>query len=667
MNIKNNIRNIGIIAHIDAGKTTLTEQLLFQSGSSRNLGSVDKGTTHTDSMEIERQRGISVKASEIDLLWKGTNIYIIDTPGHTDFSAEVERSIGVLDGAVVVLSSVEGVQPQTEVYFNALKELRTPSIFFINKLDRIGSNPEKTLIDIKKVLSNKIIPVQIVYEKEEGFTVKNIFEEIGYILKIDEITNDTWKELIEEIISILGDNNEEIIEKYYDGVLTVEMVKKEICKQSKEGKIYPVFYGTAIKGEGVKELLDGIIEYLPGTYDLDGGELSALIYKISHHKTLGKVSHLKIFSGKIETRDEIYNVSKDKKEKITIIKKIINQKETDVKSASSGELIMVSGLDSSTYDILGSKSNIPRLSSIANPLLTLKIFSKKEEDYITLVEALSILQEEEPLLNMEWIKDKKEIHIQIMGKIQLEIIESILKERFNIDVTFGQPSVIYKETPINSAYGEERYTMPKPCWAVVRFLIEPLPMGGGVVYESQVRAEDVKVKYQREIENSLHRILKQGIYGWNVTDLKITFVAGEDHVMHSRPGDFPAATAMALMKGLCETGIQLLEPMINFRISVPENVSGKILNDIIQMRGTFENPSVYKDTFTVEGILPVATSLEYSIKLGIISSGKGIMSTRFAGYSKCPLDLGATRERVGVNPLDRSKYILYVRNALGSL
>lgn len=667
MNIKNNIRNIGIIAHIDAGKTTLTEQLLFQSGCSRSLGSVDKGTTHTDSLDIEKQRGISVKASEIDLSWKGTSIYLIDTPGHTDFSAEVERSIGVLDGAVVVLSSVEGVQPQTEVYFKALKELKTPSVFFINKLDRIGANPDKVINDMKKLLSSKIIPIQMVSETEEGFIVKDFFGEMGSINNLDEVNNNQCKALIEEIISILGDNNEEIIEKYYEGILTLEMIKNELAQQSKEGKIYPVFYGTAIKGEGVKKLLDGILNYLPGVKDLDENELSALVYKISHHKTLGKISHLKLFSGKIETRDEIYNVTKDTKEKITIIKKIINQKEADVKSAYSGDLVMVSGLNCSTYDILGSKDCIPKLPSIANPLLTLKIFSKKEEDYIPLVEALNILQEEDPLLNMEWIKDKKEIHIQIMGKIQLEIIENILKERFNIEVTFGQPSVIYKETPINSGYGEERYTMPKPCWALVRFLIEPLPMGSGIVYESKVRTEDVKFKYQREIEKNLERILKEGIYGWNVTDLKITFVAGEDHVMHSRPGDFPAATAMALMKGFCETGVQLLEPMINFRISVPENVSGRILNDIIQMRGTFENPVVNKEVFTVEGVLPVATSLEYAVNLGIISSGRGVMSTRFAGYSPCPLELGASRERVGVNPLDRSKYILFVRNALGAL
>ncbi|MDK2829358.1 MAG: ribosomal protection tetracycline resistance protein [Clostridium butyricum] len=389
---KNNIRNIGIVAHVDAGKTTLTEQLLYQSGSSRTLGSVDKGTTHTDSLEIEKQRGISVKASETDLYWKETAIYLIDTPGHIDFSAEVERSIGVLDGAVVVLSSVEGVQPQTEVYFNALKQLNTPTIFFINKLDRIGSSPYKILKDMKKLLSNKLIPMQLVSKVDNGFSVQNLFHQLNNVQNLKEITNDSYKLILEDIINILCDNNEELLEQYLDDSLTIGTIREQIELQAKEGKIYPVFFGTAIKGEGVTELLDGIIDYLPGPIDLDDSELSALVYKISHHKTLGKTAHLKLFSGKIESRDEIFNVIKDRNEKITVIKKIINQKQTDIKSAVSGDLVMVSGLDCSTYDILGSKKYIPKLPSIASTLLTLRIYSKKEEDYIPLVEALNTLQ-----------------------------------------------------------------------------------------------------------------------------------------------------------------------------------------------------------------------------------------------------------------------------------
>ncbi|MBU3184335.1 elongation factor G [Clostridium estertheticum] len=664
MTIKNNIRNIGIVAHVDAGKTTLTEQLLYQSGSSRILGSVDKGTTHTDSLAMEKQRGISVKAAETDFTYKGTNVHVIDTPGHIDFSSEVERSIGVLDGAIVVLSSVEGVQPQTEVYFNALKELNTPSIFFINKLDRIGASPYKTIKDMKKLLTNKLIPLQLVYEENNEFIVKNMFDNVDFAKTILEIKDESFKQLLEDIIDILGNNNEEILNQFFGETLTLGMLKNEITLQANSGQIYPVLYGIALRGEGIKDLLNSIVEYLPGPENLDDLGLSALVYKISHNKTLGKIAHIKIFSGSISTRDDILNVTTNKREKITMIKKVVNQKSIDVSSASSSDLVMVSGLNCSTYDILGSKTHIPTLKTIATPLLTLRIYSKVQEDYVTLVEALTILQEEDPLLNMEWIKEKKEIHLRIMGKIQIEYIEDILMERFNVQVTFGPPSVIYRETPITSGYGESRYTMPKPCWAIVEFLIEPLPKGSGLIYESKVRTEKVKIKYQREIEDNLDKILSQGIYGWPVTDLKITFTSGEDHVMHSRSGDFAVSSAMGIMRDLREIGTTLLEPIINFRITVPENVGGRVLNDIIKMRGSFETPFIHNDTFTIEGKMPVSTSLEYPSDLSKIASGKAIITTGFSGYEPCSLEIGATRERIGVNPLDRAKFILSVRNAL---
>ena len=664
MDRKNKIRNIGIVAHVDAGKTTLTEQLLFQSGSSRTLGSVDKGTTHTDSMDIEKQRGISVKAAEIDFSWKDTSVYLIDTPGHIDFSAEVERSLGVLDGAVVVISSVEGVQPQTEVYFKALKQLKTPVIFFVNKLDRMGADPIKTLEHMKKLLTKQILPVQLIKSRDDKFEVESIIEVLKDIKILEDIQDEELQNYIEDVIALLGESNEDVLEKYYSAELTMEEIKREIKRQAQEGIIYPLHFGVALRGDGINDLLDGILEFIPAPVNKDSMPLSAIVYKISHHKTLGKMAHIKLFSGELQSRDEVLNVTKEAFEKVTVIKKIVAQKEIDIKSASTGDIVMVSGLNCSIGDVLGSKDNIPQLPSIATPLLTLKVTAKKEEDYMPLISALNILQEEDPLLNMLWIKEKKEIHIQIMGKIQLEVLEELLKERFGIGVSFGQPSVIYKETPIKSGYGEERYTMPKPCWAEVKFLIEPLPKGSGIVYESQVRTEYVKLKYQREIEENLNSILMQGIYGWNVTDLKITFVDGRDHVMHSRPGDFATATAMALMKGFTEVGTTLLEPIIGFRISVPEEISSKILNDIIQMRGSFDNPVIHNGTFTIEGKMPVATSLEYPINLGIISSGRGVMTTNFIGYEPCSVELGASRERIGVNPLDRAKFILYVRNAL---
>lgn len=655
---KYNIRNIGIVAHVDAGKTTITEQLLYQSGNSRILGSVDKGTTHTDSLDIEKQRGISVKSSEIDFNYKDTNIYLIDTPGHIDFIGEVERSLGVLDGAVVVISAVESVQPQTEIYFTALKEMNTPTIFFINKLDRIGANPKNVLDDINKLLTNKFIPLQIIESLDSKFIREDLFSTIS------SINDSKYSSLIEDIVSVLSEENEDIINEFYNKTLTIDKLKSEVIIQAKESKIYPVLFGVAIDGVGIKELLDGILNYIPAPKNLDTEPFSALVYKISHHKSFGRISHIKIFSGTLKPRENVLNLKTGIEEKVTLMRKIINNKDCDIKEASSGELVMISGISSNIGDVLGINDFIPILPTIANPVLTLKVYPKKIVDYIPLVEALTILQSEDPLLNMEWIKDKNEINIQITGSIQIEIIENILKERFNLDVTFDEASVIYKETLSKRGYCEEYYTMPKPCWAVVTFLIEPLPLGSGIIFESEVRTEYIKLRYQREIESNLQRLLTQGLYGWNVTDLKITLIDGEDHVMHSRSGDFTTATAIALMRGFSNLGMTLLEPLIDFRISIPSEFSSKVLNDIVQMRGTFDPPTIINDIFTVCGSLPVSTSLNYPINLGIISSGRGVMSTKFSGYSPCSIELGTSREFVGVNPINRSKYILYARKAL---
>ncbi|MBU3087087.1 TetM/TetW/TetO/TetS family tetracycline resistance ribosomal protection protein [Clostridium gasigenes] len=655
---KDNIRNIGIVAHVDAGKTTVTEQLLYKSGSSRTLGSVDKGTTHTDSMDIEKQRGISVKSSEIDFKYKDTHIYLIDTPGHIDFIGEVERSLGILDGSVVVISSVESVQPQTEIYFNTLKEMNIPTIFFINKLDRIGSDPKNVLNDIKKLLTTRFLPLQIIETLDNGFNRKDLFSTISSINDVN------YSSIIEDIVVLLGEENESILNEFYDETLTLDKVKSEIIIQAKAAKIYPILFGIAIDGVGIEELLDGLIDYIPAPKNLDTEDFSALVYKISHHKTFGKISHIKIFSGKLKARDNVLNIRTDIKEKVTLMRKIINHKDCDIKEGSSGELITISGLNSNIGDILGIKDFIPKLPSIANPVLTLKVYTNIASDYIPLVEALTILQSEDPLLNMEWIKDKSEINIQITGAIQIEIIQTILKERFNLEASFSEASVIYKETPSIKGYCEEYYTMPKPCWAVVTFLIEPLPLGSGIIFESEVRTEYIKQRYQREIESNLDRLLKQGLYGWNVTDLKITLVDGEDHVMHSRSGDFTTATAIALMRGFSQLGMTLLEPLIDFRISIPEMFSSKVLNDIVTMRGVFDSPTIINGIFTVVGSVPVSTSLNYPINLGILSSGRGVMSTKFSGYAPCPIDLGSSKDFVGVNPINRSKYILYARKAL---
>jgi ribosomal protection tetracycline resistance protein len=658
-----NIRNIGILAHVDAGKTTLTEQLLYKSEVIKDLGSVDKGTAHTDNLEIEQQRGISVKASEINLSWRGFEINIIDTPGHVDFSGEVERSLGVLDGAILVVSAVEGVQPQTEVYFKALREMKVPTIIFINKIDRMGANVNGVLEEVKKVLSSSALPFQDFSTVNSMELSVNSLEPSMNLLFEEEFAG---SQLQDRFIEAMAEMDELLLEKYLEGEkISPQLLKERLRILMSEVSVYPVLYGSALKNIGITELLNLLVEGTPARIDYSEEELSGIVFKVKNHKTMGKMAFVRLYGGKIESRDSVYNYTKGVSEKVTLMKKLCGYKEINCSEVRSGEIAWVSGLSKvSIGDVLGNPSRVPKVSVIAKPLLTVQIFPKLKEATIKLVEALQELEEEDPLLGIKWIKEKNEIHIQIMGMIQIEILESILMSRFEIAVSFGKPSIIYKETPSKWSLGFEAYTMPKPCWAVVKFEVEPMPAGTGLIYECKIRTEDIKPRYQKEIEFQLPITLQQGLYGWEVIDLKVTLIAGEDHVMHSNPGDFLIATAMGIMNGLENTGTTLLEPMISLRISVPEHVGGKVLNDIVQMRGSFESPVVMNGIFTIEGEVPAATSIDYPVRLGIISSGKGVMSTKFSRYSPVALELGASRERFGVNPLDRPKYILYARNAI---
>ena len=658
----NFIRNIGIVAHVDAGKTTITEHMLFESRSIRSIGSVDRGTTNTDWMDIERERGISVRSAATSFMWKNIRINLIDTPGHVDFSAEVERSLRVLDGAVLVVSAVEGVQAQTEILWSALSSMNIPTIIFINKIDRNGSDVLKVLKDIRRFFTSNAFPVQIV--NNEGSSEPEIFDLWDQEISVhkDSINNTS-----EEIVEFLAERDDAILEKYLkEQQINVEELQFGFYKQAMQAAAFPVLFGSALKGVGIRELLDAIISCIPSPNADSHAPLSGVIFKIEHDKMMGRVSYIRLYSGMIKNRDVVLNVTQNLQEKVTQIRRVYGQKHEDVGVLAAGDIASICGFGSARIgDIIGSEKDVPEGYRLAVPLLKIRVFPSEVSQYTALVSALQEISDEDPLLDMQWLRDEREIHVKVMGVIQLEVLSSLLKSRFNLDVSFSKPSVIYKETPSTAGEGFVSYTMPKPCWAVLRFKIEPGQRGSGVVYSSQVRDEDILFRYQNQVEKTIPESLQQGLYGWEVTDLKITLIEGEYHVMHTHPLDFIVATPMGILDGLSKTGTTLLEPVLRFRISVPEEIGGKVLGDIIQMRGSFDAPTVYNGNFTVEGNLPVSTSLDYPTRLGSISGGKGVLSTRFAGYQECPLELGATTPRRGVDPLDRSKYILSVRNALG--
>ncbi|PLX13322.1 MAG: GTP-binding protein [Marinilabiliales bacterium] len=598
------IRNVGILAHVDAGKTTITENFIYLSGYSKNLGSVDDGTTQTDFLDVERERGISVRSSNISFNWKEIKINLIDTPGHVDFSSDVERILRVLDCEVLVISAVEGIQAHTETLWNSLQNLNIPTILFINKIDRAGADVELVANEIKKELTGKLAILQeVVHEGSNEANIKNVWTE---------------QNQKESIIEAIANSSESILEKYLEeNTFSFSELDEALIEAVHTCQLFPVLIGSAKNSIGVEKLLDSIVHYLPGPKSELKKPFSALVYSITHDKTMGKIANVKVYQGVIKNRETINNASQNAEQKVTQVRKLIANKFEDIGIVEAGDIAGICGLQNAKVgDVLGDFSDLlPKDVSLRTPLLTVQVKAELEKDYPALAEALQVLSFEDPTLDFEWLRDEKELHVKIMGWIQIEVLEKMIENRFGIKSKFDSPTVIYKETPSKKGEGFVRYWMPKPCWAIMKFLIEPGERGSGVVYKSKISVDNVHQKYQNEVERTIPNALKQGIKGWEVTDIKISLIEGEDHQVHSNPGDFIVATPMGIMDGLVNTGTTLLEPLISFKISATEDLLGAITSDITQMRGSFDSPEMANRKFVLTGVLPVATSLDFPVRL----------------------------------------------------
>ncbi|MBO5525355.1 MAG: TetM/TetW/TetO/TetS family tetracycline resistance ribosomal protection protein [Clostridia bacterium] len=616
--------NVGLLAHVDAGKTTLTEQLLYRSGTKRTLGKVDEGTSTTDFLSVERRRGISVKASSVTISAGEAQINLIDTPGHIDFISEVERALSALDVAVLVVSAVEGVQAQTRTLLTALQRMRLPAIVFINKLDRAGASYEKTLSSLKG-------SADVVF-----FDAKA----------------DSYEEELCECISAF---DESVLESFLEGNETKESLEEKLIPFLLSGAIYPVLSGSGKTGEGVNTLLNTIASFPVKEPETD--ELSAVVYKLEHDKTLGRVAHIRLFSGQIAGRDEVE--VNGTVQKITQIKRIQGGKYTDVPKAEAGDVCAVCGIECKAGDFIGQENG--RICKMNPPLFTVSV-ATDDEKRSALLKAMEELTEEDPSLSKEWIPEKRELVIHTTGKIQLETLSERILEKYGIPVTFSKPSVIYKETPKASGYGFECYTMPKPCWAVVHLRIDPLPRGSGILFESTVSDKDIHYKYQEHVRISVLDSVKQGLYGWEVTDCKFTLVGGEDHVQHTHPLDFFVATPMAVMDGLRNCGVTLLEPIVSVTFTLPVPLAGKLETMLIDKKATVLSRESLQEQLVVKAELSARETFTLYEEFAMLTGGKGTSETSFSHYA--PVREIVVRERVGINPLDRSKWILHARQAL---
>lgn len=634
------LRNIGIFAHVDAGKTTLSEQLLAHAGAIRQVGSVDAGTAHTDSLPVEQRRGISVKAKCVRLNWRATAINLIDTPGHVDFSAEVERSLWALDGAVLVVSAAEGVQPQTETLFEALREQELPIVFFLNKLDREGADAARVIGQIHRMLTPSAA-----------------------------LLNDS-----EALAELVCGTDDALLERYVSGeTFEQAFLMERMAELSRQGEAYPILAGSALRDQGIEPLLDAMVTCLPSP-SYQETPLCGVIFAAQQDRLLGRGVWVRLYSGCLQNReavilpggiDPMTGETRQIQRKITQIRTVEG---ADAGQLTAGEIGVVYGLgDAAIGHVLGESSALPRRvepGHLREPLLAVQALPEQKEDMQALRLACETLAGEDPLLHMRYARETEELTLQVMGSIQLEILLEELRTRFGLNARFTKPAVIYRETIDHPAEGFAAYTMPKPCWAVLQFLIEPGERGSGVTFASVVPVRDIMARYQHQVEQALPLALRQGRLGWQVTDVKITLIGGNHHLVHTHPLDFIVATPWAIQDGLRRGGSRLLEPVLHVKFLLPPECVGRVMSDVATMRGEVLSTLTEGDRALLTALIPVATSMDYPSQLASLTSGRGAMTLRLHGYRECPLELGATAPRRHVDPLDTSRYILAARSAL---
>ncbi|MFT6963936.1 MAG: ribosomal protection tetracycline resistance protein, partial [Flammeovirgaceae bacterium] len=528
------VLTIGILAHVDAGKTSITECLLHHSGATKSLGSVDKGSAITDGLSMEKSRGISIKASSVNFTWKNTVFQLVDTPGHIDFSAEVDRSLAILDGVILVVSAKEGIQAHTLNLWESLIERKLPVIVFFNKIDRAGVDVEQVFLDFEKDLGAKLFALNYP-DLSDSDSPK--------LLSFTDCGNHLESVILDKSMENLAECDETFLEHYLEGNISDLNQILENGKQKIEtGLLYGALFGSAKLGLGIEELLNSISTMIPQPKN---GFLTpvAKVFKVTFHEKKGRLAYIKSYGTVLKSKDVIQSQQLDKDIKINQIFKPQLGDLVQVSELHSGEIGIIATSDNIlSGDILGSENLTNPYSEISKAVLGVQVIANEDKDYQKLGEALEILNAEDPILDFKWFKEEKEFHLKILGPIQTEVLREDLVQRWAIEAEFRKPKVIYKETPSKSAEGYVRYWMPKPCWAIMTFLIEPAPLGSGISFTSNVRTSDISNKYINEVKRAIPWSLKQGIHGYEVTDLSITLIEGSEHTIHSNPGDFLLAT-----------------------------------------------------------------------------------------------------------------------------
>ena len=591
---------IGILAHVDAGKTTLSELMLYKKGVIRTLGRVDNGDTFLDTDAMERSRGITIFSKQAQLQLGDKQVILLDTPGHVDFSAEMERTLQVLDYAILVISGADGVQSHTETLWKLLEQYQIPAFLFVNKMDQQTADHDKLMEQIRKTLGSECVDFSMRKEERDSIFRENI-----------------------------AMTDEALLETY---LATGEVDESEIGRLVSVRKLFPCYFGSALKDEGVDHLMDGMAEYL--TRPLYPEAFGARIYKISRDASGERLTHMKITGGTLVVKTLLSEEAWSRDEKVNQIRIYNGDKFVTTEQVQAGDICAVTGLhETRPGDGLGMERMPVR--PMLEPVLQYKLCWPKELDVQTVLQKFRILEEENPELHISWDEELGELHVQLMGDVQIEVLRNMVLERFDLAVDFSEGDVVYLETIADTVEGVGHFE-PLRHYAEAHLLLEPLERGRGLEFALDCSRDQLSLNWQRLILMHLSEKQHRGVLtGAPITDMKITVVAGRAHNKHTEGGDFRQATYRAVRQGLMQAQSILLEPYFAFRITVPSNLLGRVMTDVEQMRGKSEPPLLTEDSAVLTGKAPVAAIRNYARELMAFSGGHGRIMLQFAGYDTC--------------------------------
>jgi ribosomal protection tetracycline resistance protein len=660
--------NLGILAHVDAGKTSLTERLLHAAGVIDEIGSVDDGTTRTDSLELERRRGITIKSAVVSFALGDVAVNLIDTPGHPDFIAEVERVLGVLDGAVLVVSAVEGVQAQTRVLMRTLRRLGIPTLIFVNKIDRRGADCSRVL----RSMAERLAPAVVAMGTADGLGVRDArFTSYG--------PDDTA--FTAGLVELLAEHDDTLLAAYVsdDTNLSYRRLHRELTAQTRRALVHPVYFGSAITGAGVDALTEGIRTLLPSPVGDVESPVSGSVFKVERGAAGEKIAYVRMFSGTVRLRDRLPSHrggrEQDGKSLVTAINVFEDGVDVRRPSVAAGQIGKLWGLaDVRIGDAIGEPRRAARQRGhIAPPTLETVVVPGRPQDKGALHAALTQLAEQDPLINLRLDELRQELSVSLYGEVQKEVIEATLAEEFGLGVAFRESTTICVERPVGAGAAFEVIARaPNPFLATVGLRIEPAPVDSGVRFRLQVELGSMPYAFFKAVEDTVRETLGQGLHGWQVPDCLVTMThcgywprqshahARFDKSMSSTGGDFRGLTPLVLMSALRQAGTRVYEPMHRFQLEIPADALGAVMPVLARLRAVPQSSTTRGSACLLEGDIPAAQVHDLERALPSLSRGEGVLDCAFDHYQPVHGE-PPSRPRSDHNPLDRKEYLLHVQ------